>query len=51
MDFLTQYGLIIGAAMILLVGACAILLGKKAAQGVRHFRDEHHESFLGVKKK
>jgi hypothetical protein len=51
MTLLTQYGLILGGVLILLVSACAVLLGRKAAVSVRRFREEHHESFLGEKKR
>jgi hypothetical protein len=42
-----QTGLIIGATLLLLVSACAFLLGRKAARNVEQFREEHHESFIG----
>jgi len=51
LSFLEEYGLVLGAALLLLVGTCAILLGRKAARGVEEFREEHHESFLGSDRK
>jgi hypothetical protein len=33
-----------------LVGGCAVLLGRKAARNVDEFREEHHESFVGKEK-
>jgi hypothetical protein len=47
---MAQYGMAIGGALLLLVTACALLLGAKAAAGVRQFREEHHERFLGRRK-
>jgi len=40
-----EYGLIIGAALLILVSLCAWALGAKANAGVQRFRSEHHESF------
>jgi hypothetical protein len=45
-----ESGVMVGAALLLLVSACAYLLARKAARSVRQFREEHHESFLGGKK-
>jgi len=44
---MAQYGMFIGAALLLLVTACAVALGRKAAGSVRQFREEHHERFQG----
>jgi hypothetical protein len=41
-----QYGLIIGAALLVVVSFCAWALGAKANAGVRKFRAEHHDSFV-----
>jgi hypothetical protein len=46
-----QYGFIIGAALLIVVGLCACALGGKANRGVRRFRGEHHESYLGRDRK
>lgn len=45
-----QFGLIIGASLLVLVSVIAWLLGARANRGVREFREEHHENFLGRKK-
>jgi hypothetical protein len=45
-----QYGIIVGAGLLIIVTACAWLLGAKAHAAVRRFRDEHHESFLGQRR-
>jgi|GEM_PF-1543442 len=42
-----QYGIIIGAALLVIVSACAWFLGTKAHAEVRRFRDEQHEHFRG----
>jgi hypothetical protein len=47
MTFMEQYGAAIGAILVLLVSACGFLLARRAAGGVKAFREEHHESFLG----
>lgn len=41
------YGVELGFALLVLVTITAVLLARKAAAGVRTFREEHHESFLG----
>ena len=41
------YGEVIGGALLIATIACALVLGWKAARSVEHFREEHHESFLG----
>lgn len=43
---LAQHGLAIGIAMLVLVAICAVGLGRKAAQGVRQFRQDQHERFV-----
>jgi len=43
-------GIVIGTGLLLLVGAVAWLLGRRANASVRQFRDEHHDSFLGRRK-
>ena len=45
-----QYGPILGAALLLAVSACGVLLARKANRNVRQFREENHESFLGGKR-
>jgi hypothetical protein len=45
-----QFGLIIGAGLLVLVSVTAWLFGARANTGVREFREEHHENFLGRKK-
>ena len=40
-------GMLIGIGLLLLVCAVAWLLGRKANAGVRQFREENHDSFLG----
>ena len=45
-----QFGIYLGIALLLIVSAAAWLLGRKANTGVKQFREEHHESFLGRKK-
>ena len=40
-------GVLLGAALLLLVTIVAWLLARKANHGVRQFRADHHESFLG----
>ena len=42
-----QYGLILGIALLAVVSLCAWAIAAKANAGVRRFREEHHESFLG----
>jgi uncharacterized BrkB/YihY/UPF0761 family membrane protein len=44
------FGLIIGLALLVVVSVTAWLLGAKANAGVREFREEHHENFLGRKR-
>lgn len=51
MNLLEQHGTILGGALLVVVVVCALLLGRKASKNVREFRDEHHESFLGTRKK
>jgi len=51
LSLLEEYGLILGATLLLLVLVSAVLLGRKAARQVEEFREEHHESFLGSRKK
>lgn len=46
---MSNAGVIIGFALVLLVAVVAWLLGRKANHGVRNFRAEHHERFLGRK--
>lgn len=41
-----EYGFIIGALLLVLVGVTAWALGAKANAGVQRFREEHHESFV-----
>jgi hypothetical protein len=43
--FLERHGVACGTLLLLLVSATAALLARKAARGVDHFRDEHHERF------
>ena len=45
-----QFGVFIGIGLLLVVGAAAWLLGRKAHSGVKEFRMEHHERFTGRKK-
>jgi hypothetical protein len=45
-----QFGLIIGASLLVVVSVTAWLFGAKANTGVRKFREEHYENFLGRKK-
>jgi hypothetical protein len=45
-----QYGIFIGLALLLVVIACGWALGAKANAGVRQFREEHHENFVGRNK-
>jgi len=40
-------GIVIGVSLLLLVSAVAWLLGRKANAGVRQFRDEQHDRFIG----
>ena len=47
---LLHYGVLIGAAVLLLVTLTAILLAKKASSGTANYREEDHESFLGRKR-
>ncbi len=44
-------GLIIGVTLLLLVSACAFLLARRAARSIEQFREDHHESFVGKKKR
>ena len=44
---LEQHGLLIGVVLLVVVVACAVLLGRKANVSVQAFRDEHHERFKG----
>jgi hypothetical protein len=48
---MTEYGLIIGIALLIIVILCAWALAAKANSGVRHFREEQHENFQGRKSK
>ena len=45
-----QFGLILGLVLLVIVSVAAWRLGAKANAGVREFREEHHENFLGRKK-
>lgn len=45
-----QYGIILGAGLLVSVSVCAWLLGAKAHAAVRRFREEHHQSFLGPRR-
>ena len=40
-------GIVIGMGLLPIVCAVAWLLGRQANAGVRRFREEHHDSFLG----
>jgi hypothetical protein len=51
MNLLEQHGLIVGVVLLSLVVGWTFLAGRRAARNVREFRDEHHETFLGTKKK
>ena len=44
---LEQHGLLTGGILLFAVSAWAFLLGRKAAKGVRSFREEQHERFTG----
>ena len=46
-----RYGIVIGALLLAAVTAAAVMLGMRAEAGIRRFRDEHHEQFLGEGKK
>ena len=48
---MAHYGVWIGAALLVAVTTCAVLLGAKAARSVAQFRDEHHENFVGREKR
>ena len=45
--FLENHGVWLGVALLGVVIACAILLGRKATQSVEAFRDEHYDRFQG----
>ncbi len=45
--FVESNGLLIGAILLCLVTVCALLLGRRAAQSVAQFREEHHQRFTG----
>ena len=47
---MAQYGVFIGAAVLLIVTLTAIMLAKKASSGTAAYREEDHESFLGRKR-
>jgi hypothetical protein len=47
---LERYGILLGILLLAVVSACALLLGRKAAQSVARFREEHHERFTGNSK-
>ncbi|HZO89667.1 MAG TPA: hypothetical protein VFB38_15165 [Chthonomonadaceae bacterium] len=47
---MAHYGVAIGLALLVAVTACALLLAKRAAESVKQFREEHHQSFLGREK-
>jgi hypothetical protein len=40
-------GIILGITLLVVVTGVALFLGRQANRGVRQFREEHHESFLG----
>jgi len=42
-----DYGVLIGTALLLIVSAAALLLGRKANAQVKEFREEQHERFRG----
>ena len=42
-----DYGVLIGTALLLIVSAAALLLGRKANAQVKQFREEQHERFRG----
>jgi hypothetical protein len=44
---LASLGVLLGMALLIVVTLVAVALGRKAAYGVAHFRDEHHERFTG----
>jgi len=45
-----HFGLIIGMGLLGIVSITAWLLATKANAGVREFREEHHENFVGRNK-
>jgi hypothetical protein len=44
-SFLAQHGLGFGVGLLVIVSACAWLIGRQAARSVTRFRHEHHERF------
>lgn len=42
-----SHGLLIGSVLLVIVTLAAWAIGARANAGVRRFREEHHESFLG----
>ena len=45
------YGGAIGGALVITTIACALALGWKAAGSVERFREDHHVSFLGRRRR
>jgi hypothetical protein len=41
-----QFGILLGAGLLILVSLCGWALGAKANTSVRQFREEHHENFV-----